>query len=247
MRACTFISNRTVLLFSILFALGAPRFAFAADERRPESPEAEDFSETPYTEYGNFDEDEEEDQAVYFYQHGRFFGVSAGVGYEGVTGNRGMVWRGGIPVIDLKVHYWFDFNFALNLGLSFMNHDYDYRGTRNKVGITRLGMDLRYYFDVRNATAAVTFLHPFLVGGIGAYQKSESDANTDSPDRDNAFGTSLGAGLEFVLSPKKTYLTLEGKAHFVSYKDEGTTRFQPEIEDLTGFFYTGVMSLMFTW
>ena len=81
-------------------------------------PEEEDFSSSPFTEYGEFNEEQDEAADTKFFQYGRLFGVSLGLGFEGVTGNRGLLWQGGFPMIEMKVHYWFDFNVALDLGFA---------------------------------------------------------------------------------------------------------------------------------
>src|SRR4051794_33185738 len=62
---------------------------------------------TPFTEYGEFNEEADEEADTQFFQHGRFFGVCLGLGYESVSGNRGALWQGGFPVFDFKLQYWF--------------------------------------------------------------------------------------------------------------------------------------------
>src|SRR5271154_3421653 len=121
-----FIFTFKRLLFStgfLLLLLGSPAWA---DSKRDRSlpPEEDDFSPTPFTEYGSFNQDADEDAETRFMQYGRLFGVSVGVGDEGVTGNRGQLWQGGFPLFELKVHYWFDFHLALDLGVSLGTHSY---------------------------------------------------------------------------------------------------------------------------
>src|SRR5690348_7039292 len=80
--------------------------AFAQDQQPPQGdqqqkedrtlqPEEDDYKGTPFTEYGDFNDENEEDEDTKFFQSGRFFGVSAGLGFEGATGNRGAIWQGG--------------------------------------------------------------------------------------------------------------------------------------------------------
>ena len=95
-----------------------------ADKGKTVQPEEDDFSNTPFTEYGEFNEEADEEADANFFAHGRFFGVSLGLGFEGVTGNRGLLYQGGFPMVNGKIHYWFDFNFALDMDFYFASHFY---------------------------------------------------------------------------------------------------------------------------
>ncbi len=275
MRACAFISRsfRLIFLFAIAFAFAPSRLVLAveppppvsadptfvdegAGASRTQQPEEDDFRETPYTSFGEFN-DEEETEDMRFFQHGRFFGVSLGLGYEGAMGNRGALYTGGLPALEVRVHYWFDFNFALTLGVYSAKHQYT--GTRdgvdpaekNDFSLFKYGAELRYYFDTRDATAPVTFAGPFLLAGIGNYSKSESSVTSPGAvARDNAMGLSFGGGLEFPLKPRKSYLNLEAKFHSVSFNDTGLpvlTAGGTTVPDTSGLFFTVLASILFTY
>lgn len=220
-------------------------------EERTNAPEDEGFDDTPFTEYGEFNEQEEEDAETKFFQHGRFFGVSLGAGYEGVTGNRGLVWQGGLPAVDLKVHCWFDFNTAIQLGITSAGHFYNDPELDSVVdaNVVRLGLDFKYYFDTKDLSAAITFANPFVLVGGGAYAKTEVNEDQGVKNEDTTFGANLGAGFEFPISPKKAYLVLEGKLHYIAFKDVRSTRFAKDFGalNLTGLFYTTTIGVMFTW
>ncbi len=212
-------------------------------------PEESDFSNTPYTQFGEFNEAEEEDSLSRFFQYGRFFGVSLGLGFQGVTGNRGVVYQGGFPMIDFKVHYWFNFNFALNLGFSTVNHFYVLNGSTTDVNMVRAGVDLKYYFDVRNLSAAISFMNPFLLVGAGGFNKTDSNTSGGTVEPDSALGVDAGAGVEIVVKPRYVYVDLEGKYNFVKFRDTFDTSFRNAfgVSDLTGGFYTFTISVLFTW
>src|SRR4051812_26437303 len=127
MPASISISKLTGLL-AILFAFSAAARPSFADEPsgRTNLPEEDDFKGSPYTDYGEFNNQEAEEEAdTRFFQYGRFFGISLGLGTEQVFGNRGALWNGGFPMIELKLHYWFDFNFALALDVFSAPHFYE--------------------------------------------------------------------------------------------------------------------------
>lgn len=212
--------------------------------------EEDDFSSTPYTEYGEFNEEEDEAAETRFLQHGRFFGVSLGLGYEGVLGNRSLLWQGGFPAVELKLHYWFDFNLAMDLGFYTASHFYE-TSVRNAghvdAYIFRLGVDVKYYFDTKNVAAPISFAHPYVLLGAGSFSKTETSQTQATTTPDSAFGLSFGGGLEFVMSPRKTYFALEAKVHPLTFKDTYTPDYLPSIDDLTGVFYTVMGSILFTW
>src|SRR5690606_10292951 len=134
-----------------------------------------------------------------FFQYGRFFGVSFGAGFETVTGNRGRVWEGGFPLIALKLHYWFDFSFALEMIFQSGSHHFTNATNRSvNATLTQLGVALKSYSDTRDLSDAITFAGPHLLGGIGAYTKSQADPDlgADAVDRDTQLRLQVGVGLE---------------------------------------------------
>ncbi|MBC7690161.1 MAG: hypothetical protein H7222_00180 [Methylotenera sp.] len=215
---------------------------------KTEVPEEDDFSSTPFTEYGEFNEEADEAAETRFFQTGRFFGISAGAGFEGVAGNRGSLWQGGFPALDLRVHYWFDFSFAMAMAITSAKHSFsDFQGNAISVNLLRLGLDLKYYFDVHNLASAITFANPYLVIGAGNYSKTQSNENLPA-DSDSALGFTAGAGFEFPVKPRKVYFNLEGKLHFVTFKDTDTTNYVKfGVPNLNGEFYTVTGSFLFTW
>ncbi len=215
-------------------------------------PEEDDFSNSGYTNYGETDEEETEAEEVRFFQYGRLFGISLGAGFHGASGNRGALWQGGAPTIDLKVHYWFDFNFALALAVMSAPHFYEAANPKERkdVSLVRLGADLKYYFDTKNVSAALSFSNPYVLLGVGSFSKTETTIDDGGTDEDGSFGFTLGAGLEFPISPKKSYFYVEGKFHHATFKDTNTGRFagnDPDLPDLSGFFYSITGGLLFTW
>ena len=245
---------KRILLPFFLLLLSAS--ALAEEIREVPSPtttEDDDFAESPYTEYGEFNEDEDEAAAAEFFQFGRFFGVSAGGGMEGASGNRGLLLKGGFPLVTLKVHYWFDYNFALSMGFFTASHFYEAPDANNiitNVNITQFGLELYAYLPNRDVSAAFTFAHPYAVAGIGSYSKSETSDSDDTTTSESSFGFNAGLGLEFLIQHRKTYFQLEGRLHFVNYPDTYSSRFlntSAAIPDLTGAFYTFTGAFLFTW
>jgi hypothetical protein len=251
-------SKRSLAVLGIAF-LALTQSAWAADgQKRDRSipPEEDDFAKTPFTEYGSFNEDAEEDAETRFMQYGRLFGVSVGVGNEGVTGNRGQLWRGGFPLLELKMHYWFDFNLAVALVFASGKHNFDApstsaAGSMVNVSTTRIGVDLKYYFDVKNLSAPISFCNPYILGGAGSFSKTQTnEADTSLNESDSALYLSGGAGLEFAIKPRKTYFELEGRVMSATFKDTNSiyqSASGSNLNDLSGMFYSVSGTFLFTW
>ena len=257
-----FLGLLTATALAAIVLSSAPRLAYAADgegkkdkESKVALPEEDDFTGTPYTEYGEFNEEEDEEEDAKFYKFGRLFGISLGLGFEGVDGYKGVLYEGGFPVVDGKIHYWFDFHFALDMDIAWAQHAYNDISSlaqgRLTVNIIRFGLDAKYYFDTHNMSAPLSFASPYVTVGFGGFLKSESSATKGTNNSETAVGFSPGAGLEFTLKPRKAYLAVEGKYHIVNFPtDTGTDRFQkstPKLDDFTGNFFSGTLSLLLTW
>lgn len=272
MPASTFTSRAALSLLLVLLASpvslaraddtnGAPPTGAPPSSSAPKDitnkPEEEDYSQTPYTEYGSFNEDKEEEEDTRFFQYGRFFGLSIGAGLMTADGNRGTLYQGGFPTFDAKVHYWFDFNFALDINFIYSqmyfitdNTSPVYPAGRYDANIIRLGLDLKYYFDTKNLSAAISFANPYVLVGIGSFTKtiSADQGQGTATSSETSVGFDGGVGLEFALKPRKVYLTTEARIHMVSFPDNNTAAFKNQgIGDLHGNFYTFVMGILFTW
>ncbi len=268
MPACISIFSRatpTLLPLLLVLVFAGARVARAADASAPTDPNAappkdktqqseeEDFSHTPFTQYGEFNEEENEEEELRFLQYGRFFGVSLGLGLESLDGGRAQLWQGGFPMVDFKVHYWFDFNLALDLGFFTASHYFDTGvpalGGKTAVSIFHVGLDLKYYFDIKDMAAPISFANPYVIIGAGQFSKTETPDNPANQTSFNSFGASLGVGLEFAIRPKKSYFEIEAKAHFVSFPDDNTSKYESLgiTNGLSGRLYTLSGSFLFTW
>jgi opacity protein-like surface antigen len=247
------LPRRTLSLALLALALSGTALAADGQQKKDRSlpPEEDDFTKTPFTEYGSFNEDAEEDAETRFMQYGRLFGVSLGVGQEGVTGNRGQLWRGGFPLLELKMHYWFDFQLAIDLAFATGKHMYDAITPANStvnVTTTRIGVDLKYYFDVKNLSAPISFCNPYILGGAGSFSKTQTnDADQASNDSDSTLYLTAGAGLEFAIKPRKTYFEVEGRIMSATFKDTNDQDPTRGLNDLSGMFYSVTGTFLFTW
>jgi hypothetical protein len=216
---------------------------------RADQPEEDDFTSTPYTRYGEFNSEKDEQDDTNFFQNGRFFGISLGTGYEAVTGNRGQLWQGGFPLLDFKLLYWFSFNFAMDMDLYWAQHFYqDTQVGTATVNMVHLGIDLRYYFDTKDLSSAISFANPYITGGIGSYTATANSSTEGAQSADTEMGGDLGFGFEFALNPHKTYLDADVKVNYFVLQDTYAPQsIGSTLPDLTGLFVTFTISVLFTW
>lgn len=246
-------TSKLLLAVALLIASASSVALGATNANDPtQQPTEEDFSSSAYTKYGEFNQDNDEDAATYFFQHGRFFGVSIGMGMEGATGNRGALWEGGFPAFELQLHYWFDFNFAIDMGFYTAKHTFvraTSQGGNFDANMLHLGIHLRYYFETQDSAAAISFANPYILLGGGSYNKCERGELSTEATCDSSFGFALGAGLEFTLKPKRVALGFEGRAHLVNFSDTNTSGYMADrgFSDMGGAFYTFMARILFTW
>ena len=222
---------------------------------RTNKPEEDDYQETPYTEYGSFNEEKDEEDETKFFQYGRFFGVSLGLGVETIDGDRGTLYQGGFPTFDGKIHYWFDFNFALDLDFYLAQHYFIGQPTtalsgRYNVSIMHLGVDFKYYFDTKNLAAAISFANPYLlVGGGDLYEEHcRGPRPIHRHGYRHAGGIRRGRGTGVRTETSQTLFHHRSanqrrelqRCEYPDFANQG-------LPDLHGNFYTFIASLLFTW
>jgi hypothetical protein len=146
-----------------------------------------------------------------------------------------------------RVHYWFDFQWALQIGINTVRHYFNFNNLRTDVSFFGLGLDLKYYFDVRNASAPITFANPYLLVGLGSLSKTETSSDIGQSAPDPSFMYSLGGGLEFPISHRKTYFQLEFRYQGADqFQDMGSQEFTP-LTDLSGGYFIVSGHVLFTW
>ena len=216
-------------------------------------PEEEDYSPNAYSEFGSFHQDEEEIAVTSFLKYGRFYGISLGLGFEYVDGNRGALWQGGFPMFDFKLHYWFDFNIGMDINL-YTSQQYYNTAVESyghvDVNMMRIGLDFKYYINVHDLSSAITFANPYLFLGVGSFTKTENSTGDGTQLTDTSIAASWGGGFEFAIQPRTLYFILEGRMTTVTFQDTYTTIYQgqvPNLPSLTGFFYNASWSLLLTW
>ncbi|MGE4233139.1 MAG: hypothetical protein AB7F43_07405 [Bacteriovoracia bacterium] len=261
MRECTFIFRKLgflTLLVTLFFVTGIGS-AFAQEKKAyglGGEPGDDQVLSGPFSEYGEFDSAEDEAENERFFQYGRFFGVGLGTGLTSATGNAGKIYQGLLPMISFKLDYWFDFHIALQTVVENSKHNYNLKPDGlTDVNLFRILFQVKYYFDVHDLSAPITFVGPHIIAGGGFYQRTDNigsgsgDATVAGTlNSQSAFGLNFGGGFEITIKPKKTYLQLEFLAHLIQFGDQYDPKFKSQgIPDRTGAWTSATVGIMWTW
>lgn len=226
-------------------ALLKPAAVYAAPEEQPQSGSAE--LANPFSDFVPFEDEYDVDEDERFMYFGRFFGVSLGTGMQRFTGNIGRLYNTALPVMDFRLIYFFDFRLAGVIGVNSASHAYSALETgATDVNLFRLNADLKYYFNTRNAGAAITAASPYLIGGVS--QTFRTVGFNNQITKDTAFGVSGGLGMEFALKPRKTAIGIEGRVHQIFFKDRNDpTYLESGFPDLNGYMMSLLANVTFFW
>jgi len=255
-------------IFLILF-LFAPLTAWSQSPEQIES-ELEDELQTGSDIFSDFNEDLEASQVLEderFYRYGRFFSVNLGGGFTTFTGNRGNAYDDNHPTFHLSTNYFMDFQQAIMIGVEYSKHTMVLDTRTNKfrtqnVGavqtdMTRVFVGYKYYIDTTDLGTAITYSNPYFIGRLEYWYQTNKfiDRPEFEKDKGGGLGSGIGAGLEFPVELKKSYVGIEFLYHVVNFFDKYTQDYRKVdipgstfgYEDLTGNVLSIMITYNFTW
>ncbi len=264
------------LIFLVLFPLGA-----MAQSTEQISEELEDELNPGSDIFSDFNEDLEASQVLEderFYRYGRFFSVNLGAGFTTFTGNRGNAYDDNHPTFHLSTNYFMDFQQVIQIGIEYSKHTMVLDTATNKfqdkkVGavqsdMTRVFVGYKYYVDTTDLGTAITYSNPYFIGRLEYWYQTNKfiDRPEFEKQKGGGIGSGVGAGLEFPVELKKSYVGVELLYHVVNFFDKYTQDYRktepllPDgtpnpnaplstygFDDLTGNVYSIVISYNFTW
>jgi len=230
----------TLLLLLINFSAMAQIEDFAEDDLQLERGNI----------FSDFNEDLESAKVLEderFYRYGRYFTVDATLGTTFFTGNRGSAYNNNPPSFGLGVSYFLNFQTAFTLGFASSKHDMifntkvDVGGPATDLGLVSVRMfrvysGIKYYIDTTNLGTALTYGNPHLIFRFEYwYHTNKFEDRDDVPQESfGAFGTAVGAGLEFPIEIKESYIAAQLLYHAVGFEDKYTQDFRPLADSTTG-------------
>jgi hypothetical protein len=221
--------------------------------------------------FNDFNEDLEATQVLEderFYRYGRFFQAMVGVGTTTFTGNRGVAYVDNNPTFHLSVAFFLNFQSALTLGIEYSKHTM-FLDTKTNVyrdeivgavetNFLRPFIGFRYYLDTTDLGTAITYSNPHLIGRFEYwYQTNKFIDRPTIPAQDGGgVGLGVGAGLEFPIELKVSYISVEALYHQVNYFDKFTQDYRQDptlagsdfgYDDLAGAALSLMVTYNFTW
>lgn len=227
--------------------------------------------------FSDFNEDLESAQILEderFYRYGRFFSVNVGGGITTFTGNRGKAYDDNPPTFHLSVNYFLDFQKSVGVGVEYSKHTmildtivngYPDNGIFGAVvtDMTRVFVSYKYYVDTTDLGTAITYSNPHFIGRLEYWYQTNKfiDQKTLQKQSDGGIGTGIGAGLEFPVEIRESYISVQGLYHVVNFFDKFTQDYRQAVDDdgnpvegstygyddLTGNVLSVIVTYNFTW
>jgi hypothetical protein len=231
------------ILFCLLLTGRSLPAAQAAEE--PQATGTQELA-NPFSDFVPFEDEHDVDEDERFMYFGRFFGLSLGTGMHVFGGNIGKLYNTALPVFDMKLIYFFDFRLAGCIGISSASHAFNAAPVGPvQVSLFRVNADVKYYFDTKNMSAAITAINPYMIAGVSQTFRTQAFQQQQKIDKDNALAVSAGAGMEFTLKPRKTSIGVEGRFHEIFFQDRYSGQFiESGIPDTTGPMYSLITSII---
>lgn len=236
------------LRFLLLAWLLLPAAAFAQDLGLDDQLDDDISAEGDI--FNDFNEDLEASQVLEderFYRYGRFFQANIGIGLTTFTGNRGRANEDNHPTFHLSTTFFLNFNVAIILGMEFSKHTMfidtetlaypSQRPGAVETSMLRPFVGFRYYIDTTDLGTALTYSNPHFIGRMEYWYQSvkfpEAIPAIDN-QKGGGMGLGVGAGLEFPIVLKKSYVSLELLYHKVNFYDRFTQDYRPNVDSGTG-------------
>lgn len=214
----------------------------------------------PFADYSEFEQSMDEEEDVNFFRNGRLLTLGFIGGYRGFTDKLGNYYSGNAN-FGLFLAYFFDLNFALQIGFTTSDHTLIIPAVNTSGGSTSpvqgtvsmsdISILLKYYINTQNVTRGLASLSPYFVGGFSQIYRTTTVSGQEEFARDSAFGFNAGGGIEIPMMRNKMYFGFQGLYQFISFADESRVVLD-EDENATGavlrgdaFLLQGVLGINF--
>lgn len=193
--------------------------------------QADDESYDPFADFSEYDDSEQEEADVHFFRQGRFLTLSTAFGQRVWTGNLSRLYGAGSS-LGIFMTYFFDFRFAVQIGLQFGDHAFEFagEGTRvnGSVSMSFIPINLKYYWNTQNIYKGLADINPYIMGGFSQVYRTYTVAQTDGFGRDGATSYDFGAGVEVPALNRKAFAGIQWMYHYLNFKDRNSQIILPD-------------------
>ena len=197
----------------------------------------------PFSDYNEIEQSAEEEADINFFKNGRFLTVGLLMGYRGFTDGFSQSYTSATS-FGVQFSYFFDLQLALSLsysiadsGVEFYSYnDSNYTSISERytgtVNIQTFDLNAKYYFNTENVTKGLAELNPYLLIGVGQFQRTYNLSKSLNLEPDRPIGFKGAAGIEIPIMRHRAYFGLQATYHMVQFPDENNDRIE---EEKTGF------------
>ena len=211
------------LCLSLLLLFGAP-LTWGNDSRSTYLAQSDDDSFDPFADFSEYDDSEQEEADIHFFRQGRFLSMGLAMGQRFWTGNLAKLYGSG-PTMGLFLAYFFDFRFAMQVGILFGDYGFEFAGEGSKttgtVSLSMIPFNLKYYFNNQNVYKGLADLNPYAILGFSQVYRTYTVPAFEGFGRDGATGLDIGAGLEVPILNRKAFAGIQLAFHYVNFKGRG--------------------------
>lgn len=193
-----------------------------------------DDSYDPFADFSEFEDTEQERDDLNFFQNGRQLTLGFMGGYRAFTSGMSQIYGNG-PTFGLALTYFFDLNFALQIG--FVTGDYqvripsDIQTFEGNLSFTEFAFDIKYYLNTRNIKKKLAVLNPYFLVGMSQNFRTVTIETEDYITKSQGMGIDVGGGIEVPIMRNKMFTGLQVTYHLVSFADEKSEIVFPDEND----------------
>lgn len=184
----------------------------------------------PFADYSEFEESNQEEQDINFFRNGRFFNISLLVGGRMFPGGGMTEYVEPSLSPGVALTYFFSLRLALQISYIYSQHMLGPIGGANtanndgviegNLGVSSIGLDMKYYFNTANVTRGLAALNPYILGGFSQNTRTFSLVDQTIVAKDEGAGFDIGVGIEFPFARNDMYLGIQATYTYVTFSTE---------------------------
>ena len=221
-----------IFSFFLIFCLFSPQFSSAESSFRvqnqywlAQNSENIESAYDPFVDYSEFEDTDEEQKSIDFFQTGRFLTLSFQGGLQLFTQNMALLYEPG-PLYGGNLNYFFNLQFAVQFSVLLSTHNIVLTSSTGQPFIggadfLSIGLDFKYFIDRNLFHRSLNWFQPFFMLGFARSSLTMIATLTNQPGfyEDSGYGLNAGAGFEFLVF-KKMYFGLMYTFRFVNFQEE---------------------------
>jgi hypothetical protein len=193
----------------------------------------------PFSDYNEIEQSAEEEADINFFKNGRYLTIGVLMGYRGFTEGFSQAYSSATS-FGLQFSYFFDLQLAMSLSYSIGDSSVEFTSYNDtsfssisevytgNVNIQTFDFNIKYYFNTENVTKGLAELNPYIMAGVGQFQRTYNLSKSLTLEPDRPIGFKAASGIEIPIMRHRAYLGLQATYHLVQFPDENNNRIEEE-------------------